>query len=109
VFQKNLEQVLVLLRQFFLDGSRQLAAAVGRRVLRNISTLASLTRLRTIDIQFGDVNRQTQLANFGEKVVLQIRIRPGEVRVRLRPDGHDRHVLRLEIFDERDQALAFEA
>ena len=50
-------------------------AAIGLRVLHDISILASLTSPRAIHIQFGDMNRQTQTADFSEKVVLQIRLR----------------------------------
>ena len=51
------------MRQFFRDGNHWLSAAIGLSVLRDVSILASLTRLRAIDIQFGDVDRQTQTAD----------------------------------------------
>ena len=68
----------------------------GRGIVRDIRPGIALARLRAVDVQFGDVDRQAKRLQFRQRLVFGFKTRRGNADMGLRADGHDRNVSFLE-------------
>src|ERR1035437_645852 len=106
MFHERPEQSRIGVGQLLIRIAHQ-ATLGGGGVGGDIPAIAALATLSAVDIEFGNVNGQSERLQFCQHLIFFCKARRGDTDVGLRTDGHDRDPLRLKRFDQSDELVAF--